>query len=132
MFRLLFGLLKGGILGGAIGAIAFYCDLQGVFHWITYGAVGGVVGLLVGRPIWSHVLDKSSTVVVAVLKFIVGCGIGVGLYAIVAKAWGGFSLALAGEVRNVYDWQYVMGAAIGGVYGAWVELDDSSPAQDAE
>jgi hypothetical protein len=34
-------------------------------------------------------------------------------------------IALMGETRNLYDWQPLMGAMIGAVYGAWVEVDDA-------
>ena len=80
------------------------------------------------RPIWSHLLDKSSTTWTAILKGIFGFGVGVGLYAIVAKAWGGFDLSLMDETRLVQDWPFVLGGAIGALYGAFVEVDDKPPA----
>ncbi|ACY14685.1 hypothetical protein [Haliangium ochraceum] len=130
--RLILGLIKGLIIGGLVGFGAYEMGMSGGWNWVTYGVVGALVGLLVGRPIWSHLLDKNSTVVVAVLKGVVGYGIGVGLYALVAKVWGGMDLAIEplSESRNIYNWQFLMGAAIGGVYGAWVELDDA-PAKAA-
>lgn len=127
VLRLLLGLIKGLVIGGAIGYGAYYLDMAGPFHWVTYGLVGGLVGLLVGRPIWSHLLDKSSTLWTALIKGIVGFGIGVGLYAVVAKVWGGFDLTIADETRILHDWQFVLGAAIGGLYGAFVEVDDAPP-----
>ncbi len=128
VLRLVLGLLKGGIIGAVVGFGANTLSWTGGFHWLTYGLVGALVGLFVGRPVWSHLMDKSSTVVVSVIKAVVGYGIGVGLFAIVAKAWGGFDLSISGETHNVYDWQYVLGAAIGALYGAFVELDDAVPA----
>jgi hypothetical protein len=125
--RLLLGLVKGAVVGAVVGLGAYALDLRGGFNWVTYGLVGVVVGLLVGRPIWSHLRDRSSTIVVSVLKAIVGFGIGAGLYALVAKVWGGFDLSFEGETRNVIDWQPLLGAVIGAVYGAWVELDDAPP-----
>lgn len=132
--RLILGLLKGIIVGGAVGFGAYRLGMSGGWNWITYGVVGALVGLLVGRPFWSHLVDKSSTVLVAVIKGIVGFGIGVGLYALVAKAWGGMDItisALEAQPRNLYDWQFLLGAGIGGLYGAWVEVDDA-PAKDKE
>lgn len=131
MVRLLLGLLKGAIIGAIVGLGAYALDLRGAFNWVTYGLVGAVVGLLVGRPIWSHLRDRSSTIVVSVLKSVVGFGIGAGLYALVAKVWGGFDLAFEGETRNIIDWQPLLGAVIGAVYGSWVELDDA-PAKKVE
>ena len=123
--RLILGLIKGTIVGGLVGLGAYVLGKQGAWHWVTYGLVGFMVGLLVGRPLWSHLLDKSSTVVVSVLKGIVGYGFGIGLYAVIAKVWGGMDIEFAGSMRNLYDWQPLMGAAIGGLYGAWVEVDDA-------
>jgi hypothetical protein len=129
--RLLLGLVKGLVVGAVIGLGAWALDLQGGFNWLTYGLVGAFVGLLVGRPIWSHLRDKQSTSWVAILKALVGYGIGVGIYAIVAKAWGGFSFAFQGETRNVVDWQPVFGGAVGAIYGAFVEIDDAIPSGGA-
>ena len=125
MVKLFIGMLKGLVIGGAIGYGAYALGLGGGFNWITYGAVGAMVGLLVGRPLWSLIIDKNGTSVVSMLKAIFGFGVGCGLYALVAKVWGGFDLTLGGETRNCSRWQPILGAAIGGVYGGFVELDDS-------
>jgi len=123
--KLLIGMVKGLVVGGAIGYGAYALGLGGGFNWITYGLVGAMVGLLVGRPLWSLIMDKNGTTVVSMLKAIFGFGVGCGLYALVAKVWGGFDLQISGLTRTVYDWQPLLGAAIGGVYGGFVELDDS-------
>jgi len=125
VLRLFLGLVKGLVIGGAVGYGAHSLGLVGVFHWLTYGTVGALVGLLVGRPVWSHLFDKSSTMWTALLKGIFGFGIGVGLFALVAKVWGGFDLPIAGETHPIYDWQFVLGGAIGALYGAFVEVDDA-------
>jgi hypothetical protein len=127
VLRLLLGLFKGVAIGGAVGYGAYTLGLGGAFHWITYGVVGALVGLLVGRPFWSHLLDKSSTTWTAIIKGMFGFGVGVGLYALAAKVWGGFDLELMGETRVLHDWQFVMGGAIGALYGAFVEIDDAPP-----
>jgi hypothetical protein len=123
--KLLIGILKGAVIGGAIGYGAYALDLLGGFHWLTYGVVGMMVGFLVGRPLWSLIMDKNTTFVIGVLKAAFGFGVGVGLYAIVAKAWGGFELSLGGETRWLHDWQPILGGAIGALYGGFVELDDA-------
>ncbi len=133
--NLIVGLIKGVVVGGAVGYGAFAAGLDGGFNWVTYGLVGVFVGLLVGRPLWSHLADKKSTAVTSILKAVFGYGVCVGLYALVAKVWGGFDLsisALADEPRNLYDWTFILGAAIGGLYGAWVEADDAAPAAGAK
>jgi len=46
--------------------------MNGGFHWLTYGMVGLLVGLLVGRPVWTHLGDPKSTFVVPILKSVFG------------------------------------------------------------
>lgn len=127
--RLLLGILKGAVVGGLIGLGAYQLDWGGGLHWVTYGVVGFMVGLLVGRPFWTHLRDKNSTVVIAVLKAIVGYGVAVGIYAVVAKAWGGFDISMGEETRRFHDWQHFFGAAVGALYGGFVEVDDAVPAE---
>ena len=128
--NLVLGLIKGGVIGGAVGYGAYAAGLDGGFNWLTYGLIGAFVGMLVGRPLWSHLADDRSTAVTSIIKAVFGYGVCVGLYALVAKAWGGFDLTIADETHNVYNWTFILGAAIGGVYGAWVEADDAAPATD--
>ena len=128
VLRLALGLVKGAVIGGVIGYGAYAAGMDGGFHWLTYGLIGLAIGLLVGRPFWSHLLDKQSTVVTSVLKGVFGFAVCVGIYALVAKAWGSFDLTIAEETRRLHDWQYVFGAALGALYGAFVELDDAPPA----
>ena len=127
MIKLLVGILKGAVIGAALGYGAFALMQQTGFAnpWITYGLIGALVGLFVGKPIWSIISSQESTIWVTVLKSAFGFGIGCGLYAIVAKAWGGFDLTINSETHNVYDWQWLMGGVIGAVYGGFVELDDA-------
>jgi hypothetical protein len=125
VLRFFIGLLKGGILGGAVGYGAFTLGLEGGMHWVTYGVIGALVGLLVGKPFWVHLRERGSTVVTPIIKAVFGYGMTVGIYALVAKAWGGFDLEIAEETRRIYDWQYIMGAFVGGLYGGFVQVDDS-------
>jgi hypothetical protein len=122
--KLLVGLLKGAVIGGAVGYGAFALgDATGFSNgWLTYGVVGMLVGLLVGRPLWSLIKDKSATTWVGVLKAAFGFGIGCGLYAIISKAWGP-TFMIAGEPAQ---WPPFLGGAIGALYGGFVELDDAS------
>ena len=132
--RLLIGLVKGAVIGGGIGYGAYSAGLDGGFNWLTYGVIGVFVGLLVGRPLWSHLADKHSTAVTSIIKAVVGYAMCVGLYALVAKAWGGFDLTISGleeGPRNLYEWPFILGAVIGGLWGAFVEVDDA-PEPDKE
>jgi len=132
MVRLILGLLKGAVIGAALGFGAEQIGLDGGWGYVVYGLVGFVVGLLVGRPFWSHLLDKSSTVWTSVLKGLFGFGVGVGLYAIAHKAVGDPILSFAGETRPLTAWSYVFGGLVGAIYGAWVEIDDAPAKPDPD
>jgi hypothetical protein len=125
--KLLVGLLKGAVIGGAIGYGAYALfDATGFDNgWLTYGVIGMCVGLLVGRPLWSLIKDKTATTWAGVLKAAFGFGIGCGLYAIVAKAWSPSADVLQVGGHGLFVWSPSLGGIIGAVYGAFVELDDA-------
>ena len=85
--------------------------------------IGALVGLAVGRPIWSLLRDKNATAWISILKAAVGFGIGCGLYAIIARAWNPAALLIGGY--DIFTWPVTLGGAIGAVYGGFVELDDA-------
>ena len=126
MLKLLVGILKGAVIGGALGYGAFALGQATGFGnpWLTYGLIGAIVGLFVGKPIWSLIRSKESTTWISVLKSVFGFGLGCGLYAIVAKVWGG-SLFIDAIGQDVFAWPPTLGGAIGAVYGGFVELDDA-------
>jgi hypothetical protein len=132
MVRLILGLLKGAVIGAALGFGAEQIGLEGGWGYVVYGLVGFGVGLLVGRPFWSHLLDKNSTVWTSVLKGLFGFGVGVGLYAIAHKAVGDPMVNLAGVSKHFTDWTTLFGGVVGAIYGAWVEIDDAPPKPDPE
>jgi hypothetical protein len=125
--KLLVGLLKGAAIGGAVGYGAFALANATGFAsaWLTYGVIGALVGLFVGKPLWALLKDKNTTNIIAILKAAFGFGVGCGLYAIVAKAWAPDPELLVVSDYPLLYWPPTLGAAIGGVYGAFVELDDS-------
>jgi hypothetical protein len=127
MVRLLLGLLKGAVIGAGLGYLADRIGLTGGWGTVVYGLIGFVVGLVVGRPIWSHILDRGSTVWTSVLKGLFGFGIGAGLYALASRALGDPVVAFAGEARPLTAWTFVFGGIVGALYGAWVEVDDAPP-----
>lgn len=124
MTKLLVGILKGAVIGGALGYGAYALAQATGFGnpWLTYGLIGAFVGLLVGKPIWSLIRDKNTTSVIAILKAAFGFGVGCGLYALVSRAWGP-TWMISGY--NVLDWSPTLGGAIGALYGGFVELDDA-------
>ena len=125
MFKLVVGILKGAVIGGAVGYGAYALASATGFGspWLTYGVIGALVGLIAGRPIWSLIRDKNATSWVSILKAAFGFGVGCGLYAIVAKAWNPSALFVNGF--DIFTWPVTVGGAIGAVYGGFVELDDA-------
>jgi hypothetical protein len=121
--KLLVGILKGAVIGAALGYGAYAIGLDSAVPWLTYALIGVVVGLFVGKPIWSLIRDERSTLWVAVLKSVVGFGIGVGLYALISKAWNPAPQMVSGF--DVFRWGPTLGGAIGAIYGGFVELDDA-------
>ena len=123
------------MIGGAVGYGAYTAHISA--SWLACGLVGALVGLLVGRPIWSLLRDKNSTSVVALLKMAFGFGVGVGLWALVAKAWNPSPDLLKIEAISTVSllwWPPTLCAAVGAVYGAFIEVDDGvghNPAGDA-
>ena len=128
MVKLLVGLLKGAVIGGAVGYGAYALGTSTGFYnaWLTMGLIGALVGLFVGKPLWALLKDKNQTNIIAIIKGVFGFGVGCGLYALYAKAWGP-DAELFGEIagNRVAYWPPILGGAIGAVYGGFVELDDS-------
>jgi hypothetical protein len=129
VIKLLVGILKGAIIGGALGYGAYALGEVPVLSnpWVLYGLIGAIVGLFVGKPIWSLIRDANATSWIAILKAAFGFGIGCGLYALVSKA---FQPVWVINGFNVFDWSPSLGGAIGAVYGGFVELDDAIGADD--
>jgi hypothetical protein len=122
--KLLVGILKGAVIGAALGygAFALAQATDVVNPWLTYGLIGAIVGLFVGKPIWTLIRDKNQTSWIAILKAALGFGIGCGLYALVDRVWSP-TLMISGY--NVFTWSPTLGGAIGALYGGFVELDDA-------
>ena len=130
MVRLFLGLVKGALVGAVLGLVVERLGYGRMSGYLVYGVIGAVVGLLAGRPIWSHLRDPKSTVWTAVLKGLVGFGVGDGLFVLAERALGNPTIHLFGEAKGLTSWTPVFGALVGLIYGAWVELDDV-PTKDA-
>ena len=126
MLRLLTGIFKGLASGAAVGAAAWALGIRsGVLLYVVYGAVGALVGVICGKAPWRH-----ETLWTPFLKALVGFGIGAGLYYGWNRLMGGFQLPMAAQLgapaAPMSSIPYLLGPAIGLVYGAFVEVDDSS------
>jgi hypothetical protein len=128
VIKLVVGILKGAVIGGAVGYGAYMLKTATGFDspWLTYGAIGALVGLIAGRPIWSLIRDKNATTWISILKAAFGFGVGCGLYAIIAKAWSPAAIFIDdNHTIDIFAWSVTLGGAIGAVYGGFVELDDA-------
>jgi hypothetical protein len=125
--KFLVGLLKGAAIGGAVGygAVALADATSFSNMWLTIGLIGALVGLFVGKPLWALLKDKNQTNIIAIIKAAFGFGVGCGLYALLAKAWAPDPALLVVSEKPLLYWPPTVGALIGGLYGGFVELDDS-------
>jgi hypothetical protein len=122
--KLLLGILKGAVLGAAVGVGFHFLDeshRSGWVPWILYGVVGLVVGVICGAAFW-----KKDNWVTTILKGLVGFGVGVGIYA-AFNAWLDFQTPFS--IFGVNDVQFgetypLFGAALGGLWGLLLEFDE--------
>jgi hypothetical protein len=124
MGRALLGLLKGGVVGAALGAGAFKLGIAGgILGTITYAVIGGLVGILCGKPPW-----RQDTVWTTALKGIFGAVVGGALYWGLGKILPGTHLAFTAKLgapdRALIDLPVLVGPLIGALWGAFVEIDD--------
>ena len=123
--RLLSGLLKGGLIGFCVGALSWRIGMTGLPAFIDYGIIGGLVGVLGGRPPW-----RQDTIWTPLLKGIFGVVIGMGLYWVAHKFLWNTRLDLAVKLgapdKPIPDVPVVLGPIIGALWGILVELDDAS------
>ena len=128
--RLVIGLLKGLVVGGAIGAGLHFGLLWttvpvALGYLLAMGA-GGTTGIFAGRPPW-----QENAWIEAILKGLVGVGLGALAY------WGltyiPFAIPFPGvaEATGVAGLPLVFAPLISGTYGALVELDNTGAGADA-
>jgi hypothetical protein len=124
MARVLLGILKGGVVGGAVGFAATKVGFgTGAAAWLVYGLVGFLVGIVCGKAIW-----RQDTLVTPLLKGIFGILLGMGFYWVAGKTLGGLHLPLATRLgapdEPIAALPLVLAPALGILYGIFVEVDD--------
>jgi len=128
--RVLLGLLKGVIIGGGIGFGFQYLgslSQQGFMQYVLYAVIGALVGFIAGKPFWRH-----ETIWTPVIKALFGAAVCVGLYLLVKKPLGDPKLAFMGPAATATSLPYLFGAAVGAVYGIFVEVDDGGKSETAK
>jgi len=126
MLRVVLGLLKGGLIGAAVGYGAFRLGISGgVLGYAMCGVVGALVGVLGGRPPW-----RQETFWTSILKSVFGLLVALGLCWVGHKFLGDFHLAFATGLgapdKPLVDVPFLLGPAIGALYGIFVEVDDNT------
>ena len=125
MVRVLLGLIKGAIVGAALGFGATKLGVTtGPLAYATYAIVGFVVGLVAGKAVW-----RQQTMWTPALKGIFGAAISVGLFWVASKFLGGIKLATLTEPLGVGDRPLVqvplaVAPILAVIYGIFVEVDD--------
>lgn len=124
--RLAIGLIKGLVIGGAIGAgIQYGLHLEiasgGLLGYLLAMGSAGTTGVFAGKPPW-----REGAWVEALLKGLFGVGIGALGYWL-GSAYGALALPFPGmdEPTAWTALPVVFLPAIAGVYGSLVELDNT-------
>jgi hypothetical protein len=125
MVRLLRGMLKGAVIGAVVGALSWRIGFStGLPAPTDYAIIGGLVGILCGRPPW-----RQETIWTPLLKGIFGLVMGFGMYWVARKFMYNIRVDLLVRLgapdRPIVDAPVVLGPIIGGLWGMLVELDDS-------
>ena len=129
--RLLIGLLKGLVLGGAVGAALHFglgqTTLDGALAYVLYAAVGAITGALAGKAFW-----KPGAWIEAVLRGAFGVLVGCGLYAL-ASRFLAVELPLPNGVEHatLASQPLAFAPMLSTIYAVLLELDNDGKGDDA-
>ena len=124
MLRVLLGIVKGGLVGAAIGLAATKAGIGGPASWLIYGVVGFLTGVLCGKAIW-----RQETLVTPILKGVFGVAVGMGLYWLSTKLLSGVhppaiaALGVSGS-EALPAVPALLAPLVGVIYGIFIEVDD--------
>jgi hypothetical protein len=133
MLRVVLGLLKGGVVGGALGWAALKLGVAGgAAAFATYALIGGLVGMVCGKPPW-----RQDTFWTSAIKGLVGIGVGIGLYLLGRKLLGGAHVSLPAALgappdSSIAELPILLGPLVGAIWGGIVEVDDGGSAGAAD
>ncbi len=120
MLRVLVGLIKGAVIGGAVGYGLLRLGWQAsLFAYLACAAVGAVVGVVAGRAPW-----RAETIWTPIIKMVVGALIGVGLCAVGYKLLPDPSFHVNQLGTLSLHSGPVLAPLVGALYGIFVEVDD--------
>ncbi|HEX9102628.1 MAG TPA: hypothetical protein VF997_10505 [Polyangia bacterium] len=129
--RVIIGLVKGVIVGGAVGyGLLRLGWTSGALAYVACAIVGALVGVVAGRAPW-----KAETIWTPVLKMVVGAGIGVGLAALGTHFGPDTEVYVkplqTGLEHVPFRSGPILAPIIGVIYGVFVEWDDGGSKKDA-
>jgi hypothetical protein len=133
MLRVVLGLLKVAVVGGALGFAALKLGVGGgAAGVLTYALIGGLVGMVCGKPPW-----RQDTFWTSAIKGLVGVGVGIGLFWLGRKLLGGMHVSLPASLgappdRSIAELPIILGPLVGAIWGAIVEADDGGSASAAD
>jgi ABC-type Mn2+/Zn2+ transport system permease subunit len=126
--RLVLGLLKGLVIGGALGALFFYAfgvqSISGALAFVLAGLAALLAGVFAGQPPW-----KKGAWIGSILKGLFGFGLGAGLYWVVQRFAPGANLQellRASEATTIATAPVAFMPIVAAVYAMLVEIDDGS------
>jgi len=129
--RVIIGLIKGLVVGGAVGyGLLRLGWVAPVLAYLGCAVVGAVVGVVAGRAPW-----KADTIWTPVLKMIFGAAIGVGLAALGLHFGPGADVFVkplhAGLDMVPFKSGPILAPIVGVLYGSFVEWDDGGAKKPA-
>jgi hypothetical protein len=129
--RVIIGLIKGLVVGGAIGyGLLRLGWVTPAIAYLACALVGAVVGVVAGRAPW-----KAETIWTPALKMIVGALIGVGLAALGLHFAPAIDVAVkplqVGLDAVPFRSGPILAPIVGILYGIFVEVDDGGAAKKA-
>jgi hypothetical protein len=130
--RFLVVLLKGGLVGGALGAglwALFPGGAPSALEYVLYALVGALSGALCGTPLW-----RKGAWIGAILKGVVGVGVGIGVYVLV-RNYVDIPIPLpmfAADQQTLSNEYFVLAPIVGILYGLLIEADDGGKKAEEE
>ncbi|MDP3277092.1 MAG: hypothetical protein Q8Q09_18010 [Deltaproteobacteria bacterium] len=122
--RLVLGLLKGLVIGGALGALFFLVlgiNGSGALAYVLAGLAAAIAGIFAGQPPW-----RQGAWVGTILKGTFGLGVGAALYWVVQRFLGGVPIPALGSVSasTIAEAPIAFMPIVAAVYSMLIELDD--------
>lgn len=129
MVRVILGLVKGLAVGGGLGYLLLYLHIDGggPLAYAACAVVGALVGVIAGRAPW-----RADTIWTPVVKALVGAAIGAGLCFAGRRFLPDLAPTIAGVGTIPLRGATFLSAAIGVLYGIFVEVDDGGGADDKD